>query len=75
MIPQTGKFYYINYEDKDEPSGSYFGPARCVAVYKQDKDGQPIPEPLYEFEHPDEHESLVLSLFYANEVVIEISKP
>jgi hypothetical protein len=74
MIPEKGKFYYINYEDKQEPSGSYFGIGRCVDIYDTDKSGQPI-KPLYEFEHPDDHGALTLSVFYAEEILMEASRP
>lgn len=74
MIPEKGKFYYINYEDKEEPTGSYFGPGRCVNIFHTDQAGNPI-EPLYEFEHPNEHGELVLSVFYAKEIVMETSRP
>jgi len=74
MIPQIGKFYYINYEDKDEPTGNYFGLGRCVEIYNTDTSGKPI-KPLYEFEHPDEHGKMTLSVYYANEVMMEANKP
>lgn len=74
MIPQIGKFYYINYQDKDTPSGSYFGLGRCVEIYNKDVSGKPI-KPLYEFEHPDEHGKMALSVYYAEEVMMEANKP
>jgi hypothetical protein len=74
MIPEKGKFYYINYVDKEEPAGSYFGPGRCVAVFDKDETGNPI-KPLYEFEHPDDKGKLVLSVFYENEIIIETGRP
>jgi len=74
MIPKIGRFYYINYEDKAEPEGSYFGIARCVAVFDKDTEERPI-KPLYEFEHPDPKGNMVLSVYYAEEVMMEASKP
>ena len=74
MIPQKGKFYYIDYTDKDEPEGSYFGLGRCVEVYSTDELGNPI-TPLYEFEHPDKQGNMILSVYYANEIIMEANRP
>ena len=70
----ASKGIVFNYEDKEEPAGSYFGPGRCVGIYNTDRAGNPITA-LYEFEHPDEHGELTLSVFYANEIVMETSRP
>jgi hypothetical protein len=70
MRPSIGKFYYINYEDKENPKGSYFGIARCVATYERNENGEQLVRPLYEFEHPQD-DKMVLSLFFDDEVVME----
>jgi hypothetical protein len=71
MKPTIGKYYYINYEDKEEPEGSYFGLARCVGKYERNDAGENLKEPMYEFEHPSQNGNLVLSLFLENEIVFE----
>jgi hypothetical protein len=71
MIPKVGKFYYIDYEDKDQPEGSFFGIARCVKIYDRDEVGRPIAPALYEFEHNGKDGKMELSLFFASEVVME----
>ena len=70
MTPRIGKFYYINYEDKQMPKGSYFGIAKCVAVYERNEKGENLVRPMYEFEHPQD-DKMVLSLFYDDEVIME----
>lgn len=71
MKPTIGKFYYINYQDHDQPEGSYFGIARCVGRYERNELGENLAQPMYEFEHPDKTGKLVLSLFLENEVMYE----
>lgn len=71
MKPTIGKYYYINYEDKDQPEGSYFGIARCVNKYERNENGENLREIMYEFEHPDKEGNLVLSLFLDKEIIFE----
>jgi hypothetical protein len=68
--PKPGKFYYVDYQDKQDPDGSYFGIAECVHVYEYNRDGEPLIPPLYEFKHPDKTGKMVLSVFYADEVIL-----
>ena len=69
--PKLGRFYYIDCQDKDDPNGSYFGIAECVHVFDRDEDGAPVNPPLFEFKHPDKTGKMILSLFYANEIILE----
>lgn len=71
--PKVGKFYYIDYEDKDDAAGSYFGIAECINVFDRDENLRPIEPPLYEFVHPKADGELVRSLFYASEVTTEFN--
>ena len=71
MIPQLGKFYYIDYTDHDQPEGSFFGIAECVNIFNRAKDGREIEQSLYEFKHQDKKGNICLSLFYAKEVMFE----
>jgi hypothetical protein len=71
VIPEPGKFYYIDYTDAEEPEGSYFGLAKCMGVYSRNRKGEQIYPPLYEFMHPTKEGDQTLSLFYASEVVME----
>lgn len=69
--PIVGKFYYINYEDKEEPDGSYFGIAECVDIFEHDADGELLKDALYEFKHPDASGKMTLSVFYKDEILME----
>jgi hypothetical protein len=71
MIPKLGKFYYIDYTDKEAPEGSYFGIARCVKEYQYSESGERLVRPLYEFEHPNNEGEMCLSLYYEDEIVME----
>ena len=71
--PKVGKFYYIDYEDKDEAAGSYFGIAECIKVYDRDETGKPIEPPLYEFIHPQANGEMVRALYYASEITTEFN--
>ena len=71
MIPELGKFYYIDYTDKENPEGSFFGVARCVKEYKYNEAGEKLLKPMYEFEHQDKSGKMTLSLFYADEIIME----
>jgi hypothetical protein len=70
MKPTIGKYYYINYVDKQQPEGSYAGIARCVARYERDEWGNNLKEVFYEFEHPQD-EQMVRSLYTDNEILME----
>ena len=70
MIPEVGKFYYIDYTDHEQPEGSYFGIARCIKIHSHDEKGTPINPALYEFEH-EKDGKLWASLFYSNEIIME----
>jgi hypothetical protein len=71
MIPKIGKYYYINYEDKEQPKGSFAGLAKCVRRYERNEAGEPVWPILYEFEHQTAKGEWVLSLYYENEVILE----
>lgn len=71
MKPKIGKYYYINYEDKQQPEGSYYGLAKCVGKYERNEAGDPVYPVMYEFEHPDDKGELVLSLYYEQEILME----
>jgi len=71
MNPALGKFYYIDYTDHDQPTGSFFGIAQCVKEYNKKENGEPLVPPLYEFEHQNSEGKMCLSLFYPNEIVME----
>ena len=71
MIPVRGKYYFINYQDKEQPEGSYYGIARFVQAFERDEKGNNLQIPLYEFEHPDKDGRLVLSLFTRDEIILE----
>ncbi len=70
MTPTIGKFYYIDYTDKEQPKGSYFGIAKCVGKYERDENGNNLKEPFYEFEHPQDNQ-MVRSLYMRSEVIME----
>lgn len=70
MKPTIGKYYYIDYIDKEQPEANYMGLARCVGKYERDEEGRDIFPVLYEFEHPDKNGELTLSLFYEKEILI-----
>ena len=77
VIPVPGKFYYVDYVDKDVPDGSYSGIAECLKVHTKGHDGKPIEPVMYEFAHPDLQQKkkgknrMIRSLFFANEVIME----
>ena len=71
MTPKVGKFYYIDYEDKEQPEGSFFGIARCVKIHSKDNSGLPVDPMLFEFEHQEKNGEMTLSLFYESEIVME----
>jgi hypothetical protein len=71
VIPQPGKFYYIDYTDSEQPEGSYFGIAQCIKICDRKESGQKIYPPLYEFLHPTKDGEQTRSLFYASEVLME----
>ena len=70
MKPKIGKYYYINYEDKIQPEGSYVGIALCVGKYERDQDGNNLKEIFYEFEHPQD-DKLVRNLYTDQEIILE----
>lgn len=70
MKPVIGKFYYIDYTDKEEPEGSYFGIARCVGKFERNEQGHNLKEPFYEFEHPLNNQ-MVRNLYIDKEIVME----
>jgi hypothetical protein len=70
MKPTIGRYYYINYEDKTEPEGSYFGIAKCVDKYERDDKGANLPESMYEFEHPLK-DKMVRQLYIEKEIFME----
>lgn len=74
MIPKLEKYYYIDYVDDDNPDGSYFGIAKCVAINNTDDKGRSI-KPLYEFLHTNKDGKMTLSLFYENEIVLDALTP
>jgi hypothetical protein len=72
ITPNVGKFYYINYIDREFPEASYFGIAKCMRICDKDETtGEEVYPPLFEFAHPDKDGKMWLSLFYANEIVME----
>ena len=71
MIPKSGKYYFINYVDRQDPNGSYDGLARFIRAYERDEDGNNLKIPLYEFEHPDKDGKMTLSLFTKEEIILE----
>lgn len=72
MIPKLEKYYYIDYQDKIDPEGSFFGLAKCVRIFTHDENGKPI-RPLYEFKHEDKEGRVTLSVFYEEEVMMDAS--
>lgn len=72
MIPKIEKYYYIDYQDKTDPNGSFFGLGKCVRIFNHDENGKPI-RPLYEFQHQSKDGKMTLSVFYAEEIVMDAS--
>jgi hypothetical protein len=70
MLPELGKYYYVDYVDNENPGGSYCGIALCIKKYEYDEQGNKLDPILYEFEHPQDGKN-VLSLFVDKEIIME----
>jgi hypothetical protein len=70
MIPELGKYYYVDYKDNTNPKGSYCGIALCVNKYEYDEAGNKLNPVMYEFKHSQEGKN-VLSLFVEKEILLK----
>jgi len=77
VTPVVGKFYYIDYVDKEIATGSFEGIAECVKIHTENAAGKPINPPMYEFVHMDPlyksrgKQRMIRSLFLEEEIIME----